>query len=161
MEKYGYYYHAQLPVHLREKRFLIMQQDLQRYFNLDVKIEKRKIKTLALVRTSKVDKLQSKGGEPGLTTFAIDLREDEEPNVRYVRNLPFPKLFHVIKTMGDWVLNIQIIDQTGYSGNVDFHIDEEKLENLDIDKFRSILKEYNLTLVEKAISTDVLILKEK
>lgn len=162
--KYGYYYHAILPKALEPERFKILQADLHRYFNLKVSIEKQKVKCLALIRTSSKDKLKTKGGLPRQTSFSTDLRSKDNdlssPPIRYIRNKSFSSLFDIIKSMGDWTFFIKVVDETGYSGPIDFQIKEQTLQNLTIDNLRKALLKYDLDLVEKYIPMDVLVLSD-
>lgn len=162
---YGYYYHAILPEWLRKDKYKIMQGDLQRYFNLDVKIEKREVQCLALIKTSSNDKLKTKGGEPNQTAFSIDLRikdnDPEHPPIRAIQNKPFQNLFDIIEGYGFSQFKIKIVDSTGYNENIDFAMKEEILNNLTIEKLRNELKRYDLDLIKKNILMDVLVLSEK
>lgn len=163
--KYGYYYQSILPESLKKEKYQIMREDLRRYFNLAVRIEKRKVHCLVLVRTSGNDKLKTKGGEPAQTTFSVELKtkdnDPENPPVRFVRNKSFQSLFAIFRSFGDWRFKIKMIDSTGYNGNVDFEIKEDELENLTIEGLRKVLRRYDLDLVERYINMDVLILTEK
>lgn len=163
--KYGYYYHAMLPERIKKNKYKIMQEDLCRYFGLNVKIENRKVKCLELIRTSTKDKLKSKGGQPYETNFLIDLRsKDNDPEsspVRFIRNKPFHGLVDVIRGYGYWQFYMKVVDSTGYSGKIDFEIKENNLQNVTVASLRKELSRYDLDLVEKYIPMDVLIISEK
>ncbi len=163
--KHGYYYQSILPEALKKEKYKIMQEDLRRYFNLNVSIEKRRVRCLALIRTSGKDKLKTKGGKLEQTTFSVELKtkdnDPENPPVRFIRNKPFQNLFDIFRAFGDWRFDIKVIDSTGYNGNIDFEMKEYELENLTIEGLRRALKRYDLDLVERHIYMDVLILKEK
>ncbi|MBS4064843.1 MAG: TlpA family protein disulfide reductase [Chitinophagaceae bacterium] len=163
--EHGYYYQSILPEALKKDKYKIMREDLRRYFNLNVSIEKRKVRCLALIRTSGKDKLKTKGGKPEQTTFSVELKtkdnDPENPSVRFIRNKPFQSLFDAFRSFGDWRFAIKVIDSTGYNGNIDFEMKEYELENLTIEGLRKVLKRYDLDLVERYIYMDVLILKEK
>ncbi len=163
--KYGYYYHAMLPERIKKDKYKIMQEDLSRYFGLNVKIENRKVNCLQLIRTSTKDKLKSKGGHPYQTNFLSDLKtkdnDPESPSIRFIRNKSFQDLFDVIRGYGYWQFNIKVVDSTGYSGKIDFEIKEDHLQNVSVASLRKELNRYDLDLVEKYISMDVLIISEK
>lgn len=163
--KYGYYYQSILPESLKKDKYRIMQEDLKRFFGLDVKIEKRNVRCLALIRTSGKDKLKTKGGKSSQTAFSIELRvkdgDERYPPVRYIRNMPFKNLFNTVQDFGIWRFGVKVVDSTGYSGNIDFEVHEKKLENLTIEGLRDILNKYDLDLIEKGILMDVLVLRER
>jgi thiol-disulfide isomerase/thioredoxin len=165
-KKYGYYYHAILPDALNKYRYKFMREDLHNYFGLDARIEKRKVKCLVLIRTSRKDKLKTKGGAPQQTNFLIDLRlSDDDPGaakVRFIRNKPFSVLFEELKaSYGDGTFGVKVIDSTGYSGNIDFEMKEEVLQNMTVASLRKELNRYDLDLVERSILMKVLVLREK
>lgn len=163
--KHGYYYQSILPEKLKKEKYKIMKEELRRYFTLNVSIEKRKVRCIALVRTSGIDKLKTKGGEPKRHVFTNELKikdnDPEHPPIRFIRNMPFQDLFDMIKAKGDWQFSIQIVDSTGYSGNIDFEMPEQELENLSIEGLRKALNRYDLNLVERYIPMDVLVLRER
>lgn len=163
--KYGYYYHAILPEYLETKRYKIMQEDLHRYFNLTAKVEKRKVKCLTLTRTSKIDKLKTKGGEPALTLFSIEVNSaDDNPvfgPVRYLRNQPFEKLRRQIENFCSYHFKVMFADSTYYKGNIDFEMKESELNQMTLHDLRRILRKYDLDLIEKEVLLDVLVLAER
>jgi len=163
--QYGYYYQAFLPSWLKKNKYKIMQEDLERYFGLDVRIEKQPVRCFALIRTSPNNLLKTRGGRPQKTDFSSWLaakdNDPEHPKLRYIKNEPFQDLFRIIEAYGNSQFQIKIVDSTGYNGNIDFEIDEDVLSNLTIPKLRTELKRYDLDLEEKYIEMDVLVLQEK
>lgn len=55
-------YELTVPPALQKDKFRIMQHELERYFDLTGKIERKQVKCYVLTRTSKADKLCSAGG---------------------------------------------------------------------------------------------------
>lgn len=162
--QYGYYYYAILPEWLQHQKYNIMKEDLNRYFGLKPSIEKRKVKSLAIVKTSKLDKIQTKGGSPDLTLFEVDYKVDDfeklNPPIRYLKNQPFQLLVDILKGKGNARWKINVVDQTGITGNIDFEMSEAEIMQDDINGFRKALRRYDLDLVEKMISMEVLVLRK-
>jgi thiol-disulfide isomerase/thioredoxin len=160
--KYGYYYYAILPEKLQAEKYKIMQEELRRYFSLNVSIEKREVKCLKLVRTSKRDLLKTKGGQSLFTNLTVDLKdEDNVPNAkRRFQNVPFNTLFTSIKAIGNWLWDIKIVDSTGYEGHIDFEASVSDLEYMTIDNFRKVIRKYDLDLIPSIEIMEVLVLRE-
>lgn len=160
----GYYYESILPVSLREKRYKIMQEDLQRFFGLKVIIEKRPVKCLTLIRTSTIDKLKTKGGNPARSLLSFGRYIPDSINYRYknnfIRNKPFIELVDHLKKWGNLHWNITVVDSTKYNGNIDFEMVKLKTESPSIEDFRKALIKYDLDLVENDVVMDVLILRD-
>lgn len=160
--KYGYYYYSILPEKLQAKKYKIMQEELRKYFSLNVSIEKREVKCLKLVRTSKRDLLKSKGGQPAFANLTVDLKdEDNVPNAtRRFQNVPFTAFFTSVRAIGNWLWDIKIIDSTGYDQHIDFEASVSDLEKMTIDNFRKVIRKYDLDLIPSIEIMDVLVLRE-
>ncbi|KYP15218.1 redoxin domain-containing protein [Flavihumibacter sp. CACIAM 22H1] len=160
----GYYYESILPDHLKADRYKIMQEDLRRYFGLQVSIEKRPVKCLAVVRTSTLDKLKTKGGKPSknMLSFAKHIADSinyKQP-ISYIRNKPIIELINKLRILGNLYWNIKVIDLTNYKENIDFEMKKSVTEIPTISYYKKALNRYDLDLVEKEIIMDVLILRE-
>ncbi len=141
-------YEQIMPIFLGSKSNLFMQEDLNRYFGallgIKGKAEKRKVKTLTLVRTSTEDKLSTKGGIPNneLPTFINGTLQ-----------------FAFIEQLRKIYLNqgYLIIDKTNYWGNIDIHLSG----NLsDVEILRKELEKYDLNILEKEEELEVLTISE-
>jgi thiol-disulfide isomerase/thioredoxin len=160
----GYYYYAILPEWLQDQKFKIMQADLNRYFGLKPSIEIREVKSLALVRTSNLNKINTKGGTPDLTLFEVMYKVKDydklNPPIRYLKNQPFQLLVDILKGKGNDKWNLNVVDQTGFTGNIDFQMSEKEVLNDSLDDFRKALQRYGFDLVEKMIPMEVLVLRK-
>ena len=148
-QNHGFCYELGVPRAMRSKVFELMQNDLKLLVtDYSAHVEKRKRACLALVRTSKADKIGSAGGE---TSYHFDgtqgmLRNTSikilcgELNVIYLHHLPTP-----------------VIDETGYTGNVDLDI-EANMQN--VDELNDALAAYDLKLEPKEREIDVLVITD-
>ncbi|MXV16076.1 TlpA family protein disulfide reductase [Hufsiella ginkgonis] len=130
--------------------FELMRQDLNRYFpDYSAKMEKRSVTCLALVRTSKEDKLTTKGEEPAVTAdrFGCTLTNTflshliTRLDFYYLQNLPYP-----------------IVNDTGFTGRVDLKINGN-LGNLEA--VNRELAKYDVTFTKKELEIDVLVISDK
>jgi thiol-disulfide isomerase/thioredoxin len=149
LREHTYGYEIIVPATMEGQLYKIMQQDLQKLFpQYSASIEKRKIKCLALVRTSSTDKLKSRNEKTSmvfeggscqlknsfLQSFILQL------NAVYLQYLPTP-----------------LIDLTGYNNKVDMIL------NCDLSDTKSLkdaLKTYDLDLVERETTVEVLVIKD-
>ncbi|CAM4208371.1 Thiol-disulfide isomerase or thioredoxin [Pedobacter westerhofensis] len=146
---HGFSYELIVPPSMAKDLFLNMQSDLLRFFSqYDVSIQKIPTRCLALVRTSSIDKIQSKGG-PTITDF-------DKQGCQIKNN-------YLIQLTGR--LDIQylqnrspIVDATGYNSPVDINIDAN-LSNLD--QLNAELKKYDLALKESVQPIEMLVFKDR
>ncbi len=142
-------YEIAVPISKQTELFQIMQQDLKKYLNYNVKVEKRKTNCLSLIRTTNQDKLKSITGTKRIVqTDSSLLLEGTSFSDGLVRKLKF-------KNAG---LETPIIDETGYSGIVDIRID---CSLSDILSLKRELKKYDLDLVARTREIEMLIISEK
>src|SRR5699024_6138274 len=108
-----YSYELIVPQDNTDSLFYYMLEDLNRYSDYKGSIQKRKVDCLVLVRTSSEDKIKSNGGN----------RKCTFPNSPSI--LKNEKLATMINMLGeDSPINLPIIDETEYTGNVDIEIPE-------------------------------------
>jgi thiol-disulfide isomerase/thioredoxin len=143
-----YSYEIIVPVKDTNRLYEYMLEDLNRYSNYSGKIEKRKIKCYALIRTNYTDKIQSNGAK------AEDRLYDN--GKKYLVNLPVTYLIRRLNNADS--IKFPVIDETNYTANVDISI------NADFDDFSALrkeLKRYSLDLIETEKILDVFVLREK
>jgi thiol-disulfide isomerase/thioredoxin len=154
----SYTYDLFLPAWKKQDAYTIMKEDLARYFRLKARIEKRKIKTLALVRTSRKDKLQSKGGKGEDQFYTTHIGSTEFLPTRYIKNLGFDVLVYKLKWIFETEMHLSFTDLTGYKGLIDICIDGRIMDDFHLDAFKCALNVYDLDLVEKYVTADVLVM---
>lgn len=147
-------YHLKLPPGFSSKELgQIALDELNRFFqetmHITGKIEKRKVKCLALVRTSDRDMLKTRYPDQNDITFDSD-------GIPIMRNVPFERLASTVA----YVLNglpTPVIDQTGYEGNIDYDLN---LERGNVKKARRELQRYGLDLREGVHEINMLVISE-
>lgn len=145
----AYCYEVIVPPAMLGYEFKIMQEDLERYFPYKATVEKRKMKCLILTRTSKEDKLKSKGGpaEATYNGFGCSIRNTHlsffyaQLSVVYLQKSPIP-----------------LFNDTGYDGKVDMDINAS-LSN--VKALNEALAKYDLALVEGEREIEMLVIRDK
>jgi thiol-disulfide isomerase/thioredoxin len=153
----AYYYELLVPPARAFELYKIMQKDLLRYFDVDARVEKRKIKCLLLVSNGSLDKLKTKGGKPALNFYRMN-----DDSVQYLKNQSFEQIESWLVRMG-YGLNTPVINLVKFTGNVDFEIKSTVLrqEPFNLSSLRAVLQQYGLDLVERLYLTDVLVISDK
>jgi thiol-disulfide isomerase/thioredoxin len=144
-----YYYDMVVPRSDAKNLQSIVLKDLNYYSGYYGRIEKRKMKCLALVTKGNIDSLKVISGnanEPGT-----------DPNVRYIRNIPFAEL---VKTL-DYLLKdtkLPILDETKYKGNIKLDLKG------NLQSFLTLKKElqlHNLDLINVERTIDVFVISKR
>jgi hypothetical protein len=156
-QKNAYSFEMKVPAANWPQAHKIMQHYLVTFFNLDVRVEKKRLPCLVLVRTGKGNKLASKGGPPS-ANIAMTTTEP----VRYIHNHPFEVLVANIRNRCVYHNYPKpFVDGTGYKGNIDIQVNREAFDTLQLPALREELRSYGLDLVEKDWLVDVLVIREK
>lgn len=131
--------------------FKQMLQDINRYSNYLINVEKRNVKCLILVRTSQIDRIKSTGGKQLETYGEKKLVLSNYPLSRLSANLMFrPQLKQTF--------SIPFFDETGYTGNIDiaFQTNPQNLNEL-----KKELQNYDLDLIEAEREIDMFVIRDK
>ncbi|MBH2005193.1 MAG: redoxin domain-containing protein [Sphingobacteriia bacterium] len=150
-------YELILPGYNRERAGMIkqpelykaMQQDLDRYFPIQAKIEVRRVKCLVLVRTSKQLKVVSKGG---------DAFSQKDAYSYTLRNASWSDFLHQLRFYYMQFDKRPMLDETGLTGNVDMEL------QADMFKWESVakgLRKYGLDIIEAERDIEMLVLSDK
>lgn len=133
----------------------IMQEDLKRFFpQYTAKVEKRKMRCLALVRSPK--KALSKAPEPIVSKggmHGIDL----SPSGIEIRNGLLTDLVALLNADYLQELPTPVIDETGYTGRIDLKLETNRS---DVASIREALRDYGLDLVEAERKIKVLVVRD-
>ncbi len=145
-----YCYELIVPRHSKGEMKRIMQEDLKRYFNLDVTIKKKKMKCLVL-RCEDLSVVSSKGGKNTETNYINALGVD-------MVNVPFKNL--LIKLKHEYLKDLPypFLDETGITGNIDMKIDADMY---DWKVLSQALEKYGMDLSLREREVEILILSEK
>jgi thiol-disulfide isomerase/thioredoxin len=148
-EKNLFCYELILPIEKANDIKTIMQQDLNRLFPFEARIEKRKVQSLVLTRLTKEDKLLSYGGTP--------VKQQVGDKIMLC-NQPFHiSLFGMIANANSDIPT-PLIDGTNYKGNIDIVITSQ-LKNLEL--LRKDLNKYGFDLIQKEMEIDMLVIRDK
>lgn len=141
-----YNYELIVPENRADSLFYYMLRDLNRYSGYMGIIEKRMVDCLVLVRTSTEDKIKSKGGQPKCTIpLSPSILNNHKLNIM------------VNMLNGKTPVKLPIIDETGYTGNVDIEISGVT----DLASLRNELSRYGLNLITAKRSLNMFVLKDK
>jgi hypothetical protein len=129
-----------------------MREDLNRYFNIEAKIERRKRECLLLVRTSTKDKIKTAGEKPVY----------QQHDTGYtLKNHPVSWLIYAIagsQFVRPFNFPYPIVDNTNYTANIDIDL---HVNMKNIPALRKELNKYDLDLVKGEKELDVLVIREK
>ncbi len=155
--KYAWFYDFMVPEERAAQMYAAMRNDLNNYFPLTARKEKRIIRQLALIRTNTEDKFKSKGGE---TKTMYRLPPHDTSWVIF--NLQMDAFVKRVETIfNDKNYPYRVKNLTGYKGNIDMSLSASAFDTLNIDAARKELLKYGLTLVEMDLEDDVLIITDK
>ncbi len=152
---YSYCYDLWVPPDQANRIYDIMKNDLENYFNAYGKIEQRKIDCFVLVRTTKNDKLHSKGGNPERA-----FRKAPYDSLYYFRNWYFKYFVSILHRLFDnQRLATPFVDATEYKGKVDIAIPASLFDKgFNMDLLRKSLMKYGLDIKKERRKVNVLII---
>jgi thiol-disulfide isomerase/thioredoxin len=157
----AYMYQLILPIEKKAELYSIMRQDLARAFPIDARVEKTWVDGLALIRTSKHDKLRSHGGKPNDNFRFSWVYKARKDSVRCLLNKPFKVLTDRLENWTANDLKMVFVDETNYEGNIDIRVNGEILDEFTIDGLNMEFAKYDLKLVRKKCLVPVLVLSER
>ncbi|MBT1704908.1 redoxin domain-containing protein [Chryseosolibacter indicus] len=150
LSTHGYGYELIVPPSMHGQQAQLMQQDLARMFpQYKATIEKRSFPCLALVRTSKADKIKSTGGASSTEVTPFGAQIHNQKFFQFIYQLNAKYLSHLAKP---------VIDQTQYTGNVSLAIHAD-MGNLNA--IRKALATYDLDLVPGTQEVEVLVITDR
>ncbi|MBE9599946.1 TlpA disulfide reductase family protein [Pedobacter sp. MC2016-24] len=144
----GYCYELQLPESRSKDAFMIMQSQLQTYFpKYKIGLEHRKVKCLALIRTTTDDKILTKGGEPmvNLDKFGCNFRSC------------FLSVFIDRLQIPLQSSPLPVIDATNYKNMVDIKLD---CNMTDLKELNEALIPYGLRFDEIFSDLEMVVIKD-
>lgn len=154
-QKHSYSYELKVPAERAKETYKMMQEDVTRYFNLDVSIFKKNIPCYVLEVTGSINKLRSLGGS-SYSNFSL---ANDTP-VRVIRNLPIAKLTYKLKFLIERDLQMLFVDNTDILFNIDLNISNDNFESLRIENINKELQKYGLQLVLKPWEQNILKIKQ-
>jgi len=139
LKEHAYNYELLLTVNKVAIAYKIMQQDLERYFGLQGRIEKRLVTSVVIKKKSANVHAQKKSNNITGDT------------VLYFNNIPFSQF---VRELSVRLINqYPFFDETGYSGNITCRIKYSSLDPLNISSLQSDLVEsgFDLLLCKREI----------
>lgn len=130
-----YSYELIVPEEKADSLYTYMLADLNRYLDVRLSLRKQMTNCLVLVRTSKQDKLKSKGNSSG-RNFS------EEQGHLTMKDEPLVNLISLLNEIP--LSKLPIIDETGYTNNIDVNLSDV----YDLEELRKSLAQYDLDLQE-------------
>src|SRR3546814_430986 len=145
-------YEAVFPLMPRDETYTYFLQDIERYFQIDSRREKRKKECITIVRTSNTDKIAYDGGKIDLV-----ISYDEDDTFHLYGGLMSSLRYELSEVNKD--TPYIFLDETGYSGRIQLELNAP-LNN--IDEVRKELRgKYDLDLVKEVRDVDVVVLRDK
>jgi thiol-disulfide isomerase/thioredoxin len=142
-------YELTVPLSQAGEFFSIMQQDMNRYFDFEAKIEMRKTRCLVLLRTSDADKLKTAGAKPW---------QYSDKDSIFISNLDFRKSFVRSLMSMNAEIPTPVIDETGYRGKCDLSLGAGFT---NLAALRRELKKYDLDIAEAERTIEILVIRNK
>jgi thiol-disulfide isomerase/thioredoxin len=161
LQNYCYNYHLFWPEEKKDEFYKVMQSDLEKYFGLHGEVVQKTVNCLTLVRTTKEDKLKTKGGTPFINFYVVSDEMVYPGRVRRVVNQPFEVFAGRLETLAEYIYKKPFVDQTNYKGNIDFEIDGRLWDSITLPQLKQYLRKYGLDLIEKPCLLPVLVISEK
>lgn len=145
----AYCYELMVAEGFRNRAYGLMQNQLRGFFaDYEVGLEKRKVKVLALVRTSGLDKIRTAGGMPSVALDGFGCKLTSCYLAVFIDRVQVP-------FQGS---PLPVVDQTGYNGMVDLNL---KAKMNSIDEVNQALARYDLRFVEKPAEVEMLVIRKR
>jgi thiol-disulfide isomerase/thioredoxin len=167
---HSYCYAVRVPLSRANQLDDIVRQDLDRYFNVESRMETRKIPCFVLKRIGVEDKIRAPHpGEGGFDGYDYSL------NKLVLRNATFSRLLQMLRLMVETpaAITTPFIDETKYAQDEPIDIAlplyyQGQIQMLsgsdfrvDLDALRKVLNQYGLDLVKEYRERQVLVIRGK
>jgi len=159
-ENYAYSYDLIVPFHQKESMYKIMQQDLERSFRLNARVEMRQVNSYVLVKSNGRDKLKTRGGTSINRLWPNPDESSSRDSVLFLQNLSFNFFVERLKTWCEYNLG-PFYNETNYLNDADISIKSNSLQPAMIKSLRQDLKRYGLDIIEENRKAAVLVISEK
>ncbi|MBI3138038.1 MAG: DUF3738 domain-containing protein [Sphingobacteriales bacterium] len=154
-----YRYDCSLPVNRGNELFRFMQEDLCRYFNLRVSIEKKEVPCFVL-RCVNRELLAAKRNFENRPSYQAILRDSILTDSIYMKNSSVnffvtslrSEIFHA-------GMKKPLVDKTEYTGNIDLVKPVDGIKS--IAAYNAHLRQFGLEICEEMAVTEFLVVKEK
>jgi thiol-disulfide isomerase/thioredoxin len=140
----SYNYELILPVSKEKKRYQIMQEDLNRYFDLDAHIKKRQIKSVVIKNYKSRDR---------------NRKECSDDSTLQVTIQAFSKFLKLVKSRFEYYY--PVFDETSGFENMNIFVNEKFINVLAIEHLKKDLIRNNLVLDLEERAVPVLVIRER
>lgn len=153
----AYNYQLVLPKSKTEQAYKIMQQDLIRYFDMNVFVKKIPVQGVVLLKDSVNAQSHTKGRYTKNKNSFEHARFNPD-SVYIFKDQPFEKFSRWLKEKLSH--SFPFIDSTNYSGRISIVVRKSSLRPFNLQQFREDLSTAGLNCVHKEIEADVLCIEE-
>ncbi len=156
-------YALALPPGKQHLKYRYMREDLERYFDVEAKVEKRKMTCYVLRSLPDAEKIATKGGELiSVSTTVYDVGSTDNVRDEYVlQNLPYSRFVSAVRTLAERRLKVPFVDlTTPLDTNIDITFDGELIVHPTFDKLQEFLHKHGYAISEEEQYVDVLVLSD-
>jgi hypothetical protein len=154
--RFSYNYEISISPSKGKSIYKMMQEDLQRIFNITAQVRQEKIQCLLLIRTDSIDRIGTTGG-----TSVNKLVLSSSQEKVFAKNIPFTDFVYRLQSLlNPDNSNAPLIDVTGYRSNIDIEIDKEVFEKPDLLSLKKALNPLGLDVVMRNFETETLVITE-
>jgi peroxiredoxin len=145
-------YDLMLPGERSDQLYSTMQQDLCRFFNVQAKIEKRKIPCYVLTENGSKHK--------NLDQPLESSRVFREGSFIHYRNVTLPRVWQSFSSLfNGQKIEKPLIDGTTYKGKVDFKFPQSFYQSFSVEGLNAYLSPYGLKIIEQPRLVNVLVIR--
>lgn len=144
----------------RDEIYSYMQADLERFFNLKAKFEWRDLSCLELLNTGMRNPLATKGGSSSFSLYQVNIQSTQFDSLRCIINRPYTEFSLTLKMYLEKNFKLPFIDHSGISGNIDFFIPGNIIDNAKFEDLQQYFEDKGLRLIKTTCPVKVLILSK-
>lgn len=162
LKKYSYSYSLEIPADHYDERFKLMQEDIERYFSISVKISKKLVNCWVLRESSVKHTLCTNGGSPEDSLLIHGISDPGSAPSPMMKNQPYSKFSQRIKYLIEHATHMPLINKLNVNCNIDIKFSKKTFdERLHMDLLSKELSGYNIILQKTQVEMPVLIISEK
>jgi hypothetical protein len=151
-QQHRFNYDLLVPEERSAQLYSIMQQDLCRFFNVQAKIEKRKIPCYVLTENGS----KHKNLDQPLESSSVF----REGAFIHYRNVTLPRVWQSFSSLfNSKKIEKPLIDGTTYKGKVDFKLPQSFYQSFSVEGLNAYLSPYGLKIIEQPRLVNVLVIR--
>lgn len=162
LKKYSYSYILKIPKDRYADRFKLMQDDIERYFSISVKIRMKLVNCWVLKEEDNKHSICTNGGDPEDSLLIHSISDPGPAPTPKMRNQPFSKFIQRVKYLVEQATDMPLINKLYVNCNIDINFSKKTFdEKLNMNLLSKELAEYNIILKKTQVEMPVLIIFEK